>query len=218
MSATGMALNQELLSDKVYEILRASILDGTRAPGSRIVESELARSLGVSQAPVRDAIKQLAHEGLVTSLPRRGSYVTELSPDEFVVGRKLRAVIEQVGAELVTRAGDADTTGLRDIATKMIEAAKREDRAQLRALDLAFHKTAVELARSSTLVRVWSIIEPNLLSQHVLANPEFSGDWNEIAQRHVVLVDLLEGGDPEAAAAAFHRHAMGAGAHGAATG
>ena len=214
MGPTEMALSQELLSDKVYDIVRSSILDGTRPPGSRIVESELARTLGVSQAPVRDAIKQLGHEGLVTSVPRRGSYVTELSEEEFIVGRKLRAAIEQVGAELVTRAEGVDTGPLRTIAEEMILAADRDDRGKLRALDLAFHKTAVNLAESPTLTRAWLIIEPNLLSQHVVANPVFTGDWNEIAQRHVALVDLLEGDDPEASAVAFFRHAMGtAGAH-----
>jgi DNA-binding GntR family transcriptional regulator len=211
VATTDTALSQELLSDKVYDIVRSSILDGSRPPGSRIVESELARSLGVSQAPVRDAIKQLGHEGLVTSLPRRGSYVTELSEDEFHVGQRLRAVIEQVGAELVTRAEAVDTRELRSIAEEMILAAEREDRARFRALDLAFHKSAVDLAGSPTLTRAWMNIEPNLLSQHVVANPEFTGDWNEIARRHVVLVDLLDGDDPEASAAAFFRHAIGAG-------
>lgn len=214
MGANEKTLSQELLSDKVYDIVRSSILDGSRPPGSRIVESELARSLGVSQAPVRDAIKQLGHEGLITSLPRRGSYVTELSEDEFLVGQKLRAVIEQVAAELVTRADGADTRELRSIAEDMILAAERGDRARLRALDLSFHKTAVDLAGSPTLTRAWLNIEPNLLSQHVVANPVFSGDWNEIARRHVVLVDLLDGNDPETAAVAFFRHAIGAGGAG----
>ena len=71
MAFEGASVTQELLSDKVYGLVRRAILDGTQAPGSRLVESEIARSLGVSQAPVRDAIKRLGHEGLVTSLPRR---------------------------------------------------------------------------------------------------------------------------------------------------
>src|ERR1700678_4172389 len=98
MAFEGASVTQELLSDKVYGLVRRAILDGTQAPGSRLVESEIARSLGVSQAPVRDAIKRLGHEGLVTSLPRRGSYVTELSEHEFAIGRELRAAVEQVGA------------------------------------------------------------------------------------------------------------------------
>jgi DNA-binding GntR family transcriptional regulator len=209
MSLEQANLTQELLSDKVYGLVRRGILDGSQAPGARLVESEIARQLGVSQAPVRDAIKRLAHEGLVTSIPRRGSYVTELSSDEFVVGRGLRAAVERSGAELIVAAGGADVTGLRRIADQMVAAAARDDRAELRLLDMEFHRSAVELAGSPLLLRVWSIMEASLISQHVIGDPDFPGDWNAVAQEHVHLVDLLAGTDADAAGAAFYDHAIG---------
>jgi DNA-binding GntR family transcriptional regulator len=60
------ALPKALLSDQVYAVVRGFVLDGSLQPGTRIVESEIARQLGVSQAPVREAIKRLAFEGLVS--------------------------------------------------------------------------------------------------------------------------------------------------------
>lgn len=90
--------SKELLSDRVYDLIRASILDGSREPGSRVVESEIARSFNISQAPVRDAVRRLVHAGLVTSEPRRGSYVTELSEEDFSMARRLRAALEGIGA------------------------------------------------------------------------------------------------------------------------
>jgi DNA-binding GntR family transcriptional regulator len=205
------SVTQELLSDKVYGLVRKGILDGSQAPGSRLVESEIARSLGVSQAPVRDAIKRLAHEGMVTSLPRRGSYVTELSPEEFTIGRELRAAVEKLGGETVARLSGVDTSGLRDVAEQMVIAAASDDRAELRLLDMRFHRTAVELAGSPLLVRVWSIMEPSLISQHVIGDPAFTGDWDAVAQDHVRLVDLLDAGDAAAAGQAFFVHAVGQG-------
>lgn len=209
MSLEEANLTQELLSDKVYGLIRRAILEGSQGPGARLVESELARQLGVSQAPVREAIKRLAHEGLVTSIPRRGSYVTELSSDEFVVGRGLRAAVERSGAELIVSKGGCNVNGLRRIADQMVAAAARNDRAELRQLDMEFHRSAVELADSPLLLRVWSIMEASLISQHVIGDPDFHGDWNAVAQDHVRLVDLLAGTDAELAGSAFYDHAIG---------
>ncbi|MDR1711765.1 MAG: GntR family transcriptional regulator [Propionibacteriaceae bacterium] len=100
--AAELAVNRKLLSDQVYDLILASILDGTRAPGSRVVESEIARTLGVSQAPVREAVKKLAHAGLLTSIARNGSYVTEISREEVTFSREIRAAIESAAARVVT--------------------------------------------------------------------------------------------------------------------
>src|SRR5690606_40747212 len=87
------SISRGLLSDQVYDLILASILDGSRAPGSRVVESEIARQLGISQAPVREAVKRLVHAGLVVSVARHGSYVTEISPREFAIARQMRATL-----------------------------------------------------------------------------------------------------------------------------
>ena len=211
MAFEDASVTQELLSDKVYGLVRKGILDGSQAPGSRLVESEIARTLGVSQAPVRDAIKRLVHEGMVISLPRRGNYVTELSPEEFAIGRELRAAVEQIGAQTVARLTGVDTSRLRAVAEQMVVAAAADDRAELRLLDMRFHRTAVELADSPLLMRVWSIMEPSLISQHVIGDPAFAGDWDAVAQDHVRLVELLDAGDASVAGQAFFVHAVGQG-------
>src|SRR5438874_317808 len=77
-----VASDPELLSDRVYEAIRGWILSGELAPGMRVVESEIARVLGTSQTPAREAVRRLAHEGLVTYRPRLGNFVTEISQVE----------------------------------------------------------------------------------------------------------------------------------------
>lgn len=212
MSIADGSLTQELLSDKVYGLVRRAILDGSQAPGSRLVESEIARQLGVSQAPVRDAIKRLVHEGLVTSLPRRGSYVTQVSEDESKISRRLRAAVEQVGAELLVESVRPEQLEeLRLIAQRMVKAAEKTDRAELRLLDLAFHRTALEFAGSPLLVRVWSIMEPSLISQHAIGDPDFPGSWSLVAQEHGSLVDVLAARNAAIAGVAFYEHAIGRG-------
>jgi DNA-binding GntR family transcriptional regulator len=204
------ALSRELLSDKVYTVIRNAILSGAWAPGSRIVESEVARQLSVSQAPAREALKKLAYEGIVVSIPRRGTYVTEISESEALIGRKLRGMIEELAVHQLAEAGHPDhVRELRDIAEQMVASAGTDDRAQLRLLDMRFHHTLVSLCGSALLERVWMTLEPTLMSQRVLSDPSYAGSWSAVAADHVELVGILAAGDAEAASVAFREHATG---------
>jgi len=206
----GVGLSRELLSDKVYLLLRRAILDGSQAPGSRIVESDLARRLNVSQSPVREAVKRLVHEGLVTSIPRSGSYVTEVQEGESDAARQLRATVERVGAERVAAGADpAVLERLEQIAAATVAAAEEGDLARLRMLDVEFHRSVLDAADSQIVRRVWGVLEPVLMSQRVLGDPNFDGDWSLVAQEHVHLAELLRAGDAAAAGEAFRRHAAG---------
>lgn len=204
------ALSRELLSDKVYDVLRSAILSGAWAPGSRIVESEVARRLSVSQAPAREALKKLAYEGIVVSIPRRGTYVTEISQSEAAIGRTLRGMVEELAAHELAESGAAEPLSeLRAIADEMVTSAVSDDRAQLRLLDMKFHHTLVSHSGSGLLVRLWMTLEPSLMSQHVLADPSYSGSWTAVAKDHIELVDMLASGDAVAAGKAFRSHATG---------
>jgi DNA-binding GntR family transcriptional regulator len=204
-------LTRELLSDQVYDLIRASILDGTRAPGSRVVESEIARGLNVSQAPVREAVKRLVHAGLVTSEPRRGSYVTEITAAEFAIARELRAAVETIGARAaVSRAQPGDLAELRQLVVRMRAAVDIGDSAEFRSLDMQFHRRVLLIGDGAVLGRVWDALEPLLVSQRAIGDPSYTGDRVKVVQWHADLVDALEAGDPDAAAELFFNHASGA--------
>lgn len=210
MSSFGEALPRVLLSDQAYEVVRKSILDGTLGPGTRIVESEIARQLGVSQAPVREAVKRLAHEGLVTSMPRRGSYVTQISEAEADDARAVRALLEEAAArDAVTHFDAAARTRLEECVAGMREAAKADNLAAFRVHDMAFHRAVVELSGNSYLPRLWDVMESSLLSLRIVGDPGFTGSWTDMAEAHQRLVELLASGNRGQAAAGFHTHAAG---------
>lgn len=200
-----------LLSDQVYDLILASILDGSRAPGSRVVESEIARQIGISQAPVREAVKRLVHAGLVESRPRHGSFVTEISPEEFAVARRMRAMIEAAGARVAVESLDPGLVArLGDIVGRMQVAIDDNIWADFRTLDVEFHRGVIRSTGSSVLARLWDTLEPMLISQRAIGDPSYLGDRREIVQWHRDLIDALESGDPDAAADAFAEHASGA--------
>lgn len=208
---TSVEFSRELLSDRIYDMIRASILDGSRLPGSRVVESEIARNLNVSQAPVREAVKRLVHAGLVTSEPRRGSYVTEISTDEFAIAREVRSAVEAIGARYVIDSlTPSDISDLRSIVGRMKLAVAAADWAGFRSLDMQFHSRVLLIGGHAVLTRVWDSIEPLLVSQRAIGDPSFAGNKDLVVQWHADLVDALETGDAEAASAAFFAHASGA--------
>jgi DNA-binding GntR family transcriptional regulator len=212
MSATAeRSLNKELLSDQVYAVIRRSIVSGDSRPGERIKEGDLARELGVSQAPVREALKRLAHEGLVTYLPRRGNFVTEISAEAAADAREVRVVIEALaGRRLASGPARPEViAALREIVTQMREAAARRDVPRFRDLDLAFHRAVCAAGGNSFIERVWQMMEPSLRTLRVVSDPLFPGSWVDMAALHGSLVDVLEARDPERAAHLFAAHAGG---------
>lgn len=207
----GPLSGKELLSDKAYRVIRGAIISGQQPPGSRIVEMDLAKAMHVSQAPIREALKRLAHEGLVTSYPHRGSFVAELVPGEHESARQVRAATERAAAELLARlpAAKRSFPQLHQIVREMEAAAAKADVGACREADISFHRTVTSTASSPLLVRVWSVLEPSLLSQRAIGNPDYPGSWAGLVEEHKELLRLLEEATPEQAGQAFFDHASG---------
>lgn len=203
-------LKRGLLSDQIYEMVKTMIKEGSLVPGEQLVESQLARRLQVSQAPVRDALKQLAHEGLVTHVRHQGNFVSRYSDEEVAQAKVARAELESISGRLACGALDAQAHArLEDLIAQMHEAAESRDLGSFRELDFAFHRAVVEASGNVYLPRMWDIIEPSLRSLHVLGDPGFAGDWHVVADWHRSLLEALDASDPDAAARLFHAHAAG---------
>jgi DNA-binding GntR family transcriptional regulator len=203
-------LRTGLLSDEVYARLRQAIIDGELAPNTRLVEAELARSYGISQAPVRDAIRRLAHEGLVSHVQRRGSYVAEISEDDATRAREIRVVLEGIAArELAANWTPEAADGLREELERMRAAAKSGSQAKLRQADLTFHRRLCALSGDTLVQRLWGVLEPSLNMLQVVGDPFYRRDLKELAEWHAGLIEVLASGDPERAEAAVREHAAG---------
>lgn len=203
-------LPRELLSDRVYALLRGWIVAGELVPGQRLVEAEIARRVGTSQAPAREAIKRLAHEGLVISYPNRGSYVAEISDEQAREVRDIRVLLEEYAArEAAARIQPETLRQLSADVLAMRRAAQDGDIGAFRDADLAFHRRVCAACGNSFLLRLWRTIESNLWSLHVVGNPLYAGDWTVMAGHHDDLVAALASGDPDEAARLFAAHARG---------
>ncbi|MGW8482974.1 GntR family transcriptional regulator [Microbacterium sp. NPDC055903] len=203
-------LQRGLLSDQIYLMIKTMIKDSSLAPGEQLVESQLARQLEVSQAPVRDALKRLAHEGLVSHVRHQGNFVATYTEEEAEQAKTARVELEGLAGRLASgHLDDERRTALLAIIGDMHAAADSADLPTFRELDFVFHRTVIEASGNVYLPKMWDILEPSLRVMHVLGDPTFTGDWHEVADWHSGLLDVLDAGDPDAAADLFRRHAAG---------
>jgi DNA-binding GntR family transcriptional regulator len=196
---------RSVLADQVRDRLLERILDGSYPPDSRIVETSVAKELGTSQAPVREALRGLAELGVVEKAPFQGARVRRLQPEELLEAYVVRSAIEALAAKLaVPRMTDADVKELAALVEKMTEAAKSGDGRTVAQHDVSFHGRIVELSGNRTLLRVWRSLEPFSRTYLTLIMPGSDAEWS--AGLHPPIVDSLRQRDAAGVIHALERH------------
>jgi len=158
------AVEQADLVEQVRDRLLAAISTGELAPGDKIVEAELARRMGISRGPIREAARLLQQWGMVTAQARRGFFVRKVTPDEIDHLADYRICLESYAArKAVSRATAEDLRRLRQLYDAVLEAEKRYGADPLAALDAAFdfHRFIVSLAGNPRITEAFE----NLLVQ-----------------------------------------------------
>lgn len=200
---------QPSLHVHVADALRVEIERGLLGPGERLVEMHVARRFGVSQGPVREALRLLEREGLVEHRPRRGVYVRALSAIDMEEIYSLRSAIEGLAARrAVQLMTPADHARIREALDGM-EAARAGDATEYVEASLAFHEAIALTARHARLYAVWQTI-----ASQTRRFAHLSGrfdDFEADTLRHRALLDALDAGDAERAEAAMRAHIDDAG-------
>ncbi len=196
----------------VEEQLRKAIVDGTYAPGEHLSDRALCEQLGVSRSIVREAVRLLEAEGLVTVVPYRGPFVAFLSESEAAHVYEVRAALEGVaGAGFAERASDADRAELRQIYEKLTRTSPAEGRQALLEIKRQFYEVLLrgcgntyatrmleQLLNRNTQLRATSLSEPSRLPNTV----------REIGR----IIDAIERHDPDGARQACVDHVQAAAA------
>jgi len=193
----------------VLSTLRSYILAGRLQPGDRLMENEIARQMGISRAPVREAIRQLEQEGLVESSPHRGTYVTSLPDDEIEQIYQARALLEGYAARRAARRISVeDLQRLRVLLQEMRQAVQEGDLVRLAEKDLAFHEEILRLSGSRTIMRVWASMDAIIRNRtySIMRRSARSDIIEYTAESHQPLLDALASGDEERAEQAVRQH------------
>jgi GntR family transcriptional regulator, gluconate operon transcriptional repressor len=199
------------LAEDAADRIREQILAGGFRPGEHLVEAKIAEQLAISRGPVREAFKLLRAEGLLKEEPRRGTFVVSLSADDVREIYGLRAALEGRAARMLARRRDPGALErLRSLADEIDAAVKAGSPARVSRADLAFHQALCQLSGNARIVEVFDRYVPTLrgllqLDELVLRS------LDEVSSQHRPLLQAIEAGDEEAAAAAFEAHSEEAG-------
>lgn len=198
-------IGRKMLREVITEHLIGRILDGTYPPGSRIVESQLAQEFGTSQAPVREALRDLEGMRFIESRPHVGARVREVTTAELIETYPVRAALEEVAARAAAPLITADTlAALSDELDAMHRAAEAGQVHEQLAHDARFHEIIVEAANNRVLLDVWRSLRVHALNLISLIKAD--SNLRMIAEMHRPVLATLEMRDPELAGKVMRAH------------
>jgi DNA-binding GntR family transcriptional regulator len=201
----GPLLARSVLASQVKDRLLEEILSGRYGPDSRIVETQVARELGTSQAPVREALRGLEALGIVEITPFRGARVRQSTRAELLEAYDVRAALEALGARLaVPRLTDEDLAALDAAVDDMQRCARAGDGHGVAEADARFHARIVDAAGNATLARVWRSLQPISRTYVTLLVPGADPQWS--ADLHPPILAALRARDVGAVVAALFDH------------
>ncbi|MFB3817867.1 MAG: GntR family transcriptional regulator [Candidatus Methylomirabilales bacterium] len=194
------------IAEQVAGRLRAAIAQGRLRPAARLLEAPLARQMGTSRAPVREALAALEREGLVVKEPNRGARVVELTPETIREVASLRAALEGFAAALAAdRLSPADLAALDGMLARMERAAGRGQFSRLLELDFEFHERICRASGHRMLYEIWSGMERKVRLFLSATNLLYT-DLRGIVRGHAGILDALRRRDGAAAQQAMARH------------
>ena len=196
-----------MLRDQIKDAIVERILDGVYGPGERIVEIRVAQEFGVSQAPVREALRELELLRLVVSEPFRGARVREVTSEELAEIYPVRAALEEVAARGAAERMGGDVSGLQASLDAMRAVAAVGDVHEFIVHDVAFHRQIVEASGNRTLVDLWNSLHVDLRTTITLI--KHVDDLGAVAESHVPVLEAIAARDPERSARMLREHIEG---------
>lgn len=193
-----------LLVDQIEELIFSGELGG----GTQVNEVALAKQFGVSRGPVREALRLLANDGLVSFIANRGAYVREIDEPDMLEIYDLRAVLTGHACALAAEHADpSDLKEARDLLRSMDKATKSRDAEAYYDLNLQFHDLLMRMAGSGRLGRSYGSLvkESHLFRRVSLKNLT---DMSESNADHEAIVAAIEARDPVAARACGEAHVI----------
>jgi DNA-binding GntR family transcriptional regulator len=149
--------NYELLNQKAYRILKRAIIRGDLTPNSKLALNEIAKSLGISNTPIREAINKLSSEGFIKIIPNKGIIVKEVNIDDLQEILHIRAFLDGLIAKLAAhKITDKKIANMMEIINKMKHCVKEDDRLTYNDLDIKFHDFLLNITENNKLKEIYN--------------------------------------------------------------
>ncbi len=194
------------LRDVVIQTLRQAILTGELAPGERLLEIQLADKLGVSRTPVREAIRELAQEGLVTMIPRRGAVVAQITEKSMNDVLEIRRALDALSVELACeRITEEELAALKGACDKFEQKLKTGEMREMVAADMELHDI---ITQASGNARLHQLVN-NLYEQMYRYRFEYIKDttrYETLVKEHRIIYESIRRKDKDTAIRTARTH------------
>jgi DNA-binding GntR family transcriptional regulator len=207
-------LRSESTRDRVVNAIRDAIIHGRLRPGEKVPEEDLAKQLGISRTPIREAIRILEQQGLVRVEPKKGTYIAKPNRSDEANALTVRVALEELAIRQAIERSTADQwaalcEALEGLLDEMTNAVELNDPVRAVELDIEFHAMLVAASRNRYLLKSWHLVGVPFLiwSPERESYPELRQDLNDgVAERHRELMDAIRSKSPGACARAVRRH------------
>ncbi|MBL1375819.1 GntR family transcriptional regulator [Zobellella denitrificans] len=202
------SLRRRSLHEEVADCVRTMIIEGELKEGERINEPALCKQLDISRTPLREALKVLNSEGMVTIEPNRGARVSTITPEEIREHFEVICSLERRAAELAAqRATEAELTRLGQLQDKLEQYHQEQDKHQYFEINQHIHRLIIELAGNETLTQLHHQLMNRVSRGRYLAIG-FHHRWEESVTEHRALLEALQARDGERAGRILAEHVM----------
>ena len=198
MGSVFQKQERSTLVEKAANQIREAIKSGKLKPGERIIENDLANDMGISRFPIREAMRYLEKEGLVTTTPFKGAHVTELTAKDLEEIYALRSAIEELAIRTLVRKLDKEKIEkLESVLRTMKLVAKNATTIEkVIDTDLSFHRTICELSENRRLLESWLNLSHQLRAFIGLDDQLYGGDTPEkTLGTHFPVIEAIKKGD-----------------------
>lgn len=205
-AATPEPIVRRTLHAELLERLRELIVQGELAPGTKVPEKELCARFAVSRTPLREALKVLASEGLVTLTPNRGATVSDLTLEALEEAFPVMGALEALSGEMAcAKISDAELTRVRRLHDRMIGHYERGELQDYFRLNQQIHERILTAAGNALLVSLYKSLEGRVRQARYLANMS-AERWAQAVAEHEEIIAALEARDAPRLADTLKRH------------
>ncbi len=204
--ATPNALPRISLSQQIKDQLLERIMQGELSPGARLIELKIAAEFSTSQAPVREALRELEAMGVIETLPNKGARVRTITNDELCQLYDVRAQLEAYATQLTTENGVPLKSKLKEIVRLMKKAAREEDSTAFAGHNSDFHRVIVKSSGNTVLLDLWENL--NVQARTMTNVTRSRRNLMELADSHQPIIDAIASGNSKLANSLAKEHVL----------
>lgn len=198
--------NYKTLREVIFHTIREAIIMGELKPGERLMEVHLAQKMGVSRTPVREAIRKLELEGLVTMIPRRGAHVSELSAKDIMDVLEVRASLDGLATVLsAERIRESELRELDNTKKQFVLYAEKGNLMGSIKKDVEFHDIIYKSSRNDRLIQIVNNLREQVHRFRVIYMKDYSS-YSDLIREHTEIYEAISARDANRAMKAAQTH------------